>query len=620
MEKRILMAFALSFMVFTLYLKFFAPPPQSPLVPEGGQPGSVVEDAGRRPLETSRPPSPSVSPATQPSEVLDEGSEAEAPSGEVRADTIERTIEVNTPLYRAQLLNRGARIRSFILKEYADEQGNSFEMVPIEASETLRIHPLALDLEDPAMTDEVKDALFETSRQRVDLRPGETGELSFDWANGRGLTVSKKVRFSADTYRLAVEVSVQQDGTELSKTMLFGPGVGDQAREGRYVQPKQGVIQSNGEMEFFSLGDIEDFPGASVGVQLAGVSAHYFAGLMVPARGSRYAAMLETPYKITNEEGDVWFRDQSDADREAARLAEQQMQRTGRLERPQKSQRLDFITAGLEAANAPLAATVFMGPKETDRLAALAPGMESVVDYGSWMRYLALPLRQALLWIHGYVGNFGWSIVLLTISINVLLVPLKHHSYVSMRKMQKLSPQIKRIQERYKKLKPTDPRRQDMNKEVYGLYKEHNVSPLSGCLPMLLMIPFFFAFYRLLMVSIELRQAPWILWIQDLSNFDPFFVLPILMGVSQVAIQRLSPQTSADPVQAKIMAFMPVVFVFILAWAPAGLVLYWFVNNLVSLGQQTVTNRMLTEGEQEQASTAGGKKKKKKKASAQTAV
>ena len=574
MEKRILMAFALSFLVFTLYLRFFSPPPQPGLGPR--QFGDTVENMPR-PVETSPPPSAPASPSAG---VSREVAEAEPPAGEVRTDTLERTIEVNTPLYRARLSNRGARIQSFILKEYADGQGNPFEMVPLEASDILRIHPLALDLQDPAMTEEVADALFEASRLRVDLRPGETGELSFDWANGRGLTVSKKIGFSADTYRLTVEVSVQRDGTELSKTMRYGPGVGNEAREGRYVQPDQGMIQANGELEFFSAGDVEDFTGAAVGVQMAGVSAHYFVGLMVSEKDSRFAATLATE---TLELGG---------------------------EHPQ---RRVFITAGLEAANTPLAATVFIGPKETDRLAALAPGMESVVDYGSWMRYLALPLRQALLWIHGYVGNFGWSIVLLTIGINVLLVPLKHHSYVSMRKMQKLGPQIKRIQERYKKLKPTDPRRQDMNKEVYGLYKEHNVSPLSGCLPMVLMIPFFFAFYRLLMVSIELRHAPWILWIQDLSTFDPFFALPILMGVSQVAIQRLSPQTVADPVQAKIMAFMPVVFVFILAWAPAGLVLYWFVNNLVSLGQQTVTNRKLSGSEQEAAAAAGGKKKKKKK-------
>lgn len=229
------------------------------------------------------------------------------------------------------------------------------------------------------------------------------------------------------------------------------------------------------------------------------------------------------------------------------------------------------------------------------------------------MRHLALPLRSALMWIHGFVGNYGWSIVLLTVLINVALIPLKHHSYVSMRKMQKLAPQIKKINERFKKLKPTDPKQQDKNREVMQLYKENNVSPMSGCLPMLLMIPFFFAFYRLLMVSIELRHAPFMLWIQDLSTFDPFFVLPIAMGVTQIAVQKMSPQTSADPVQQKIMMMMPIMFVFILAWAPAGLVLYWFVNNLVSIGQQTLTNRVLEKKTSEEEQKAGQGKSRKKK-------
>jgi YidC/Oxa1 family membrane protein insertase len=179
-----------------------------------------------------------------------------------------------------------------------------------------------------------------------------------------------------------------------------------------------------------------------------------------------------------------------------------------------------------------------------------------------------------------------------------------------MRRMQKLAPQIQRIRERYKKVKPTDPRYQQMNQEIMTLYKEHKVSPVSGCLPMLLMIPFFFAFYRLLMSSIELRHAPFLLWIQDLSQFDPYFVLPILMGGSQIAIQKMTPQTTVDPVQAKIMQFMPIMFTFILAWAPAGLVLYWFSNNLVSMVQQVVTNRWLGSAEDGEGGPKGAKAKK----------
>ena len=572
------MAFALSFLVFTLYIRFFSPPPP-PVGPldEGAPAEGASSPAVPQPGADVAAPSLPGGEGTTPEPIA---GTPEEPTGEVHGDTEERKITIDTPLYLAVFSNRGARLESFVLKEYTDEKDNLFEMIPVEAAERLGLHPLDLEFEDAALTTEIRAALFEASVSRLALNADESKEMTFEWADGRGRVVRKKLGFSGDSYRITVEASAEQEGTELAKRILFGPGVGEVSLEGRYVQPDRGVVAAGGELQFFSASDIQEFPGAAVGVQLVGVSAHYFAGLMVPEKDGRYAAALRR---------DVLEWEHEDG----------------------SSRPREFISAALEAANAPLLFTLYVGPKEQERLAELGPGLEGVVDYGSWMRYLAVPLRAGLLWIHDYVGNYGWSIVLLTIVINIVLIPFKHHSYVSMRKMQKLGPQIKRIQERYKKLKPTDPRRQEMNKEVYGLYREHNVSPISGCLPMLLMIPFFFAFYRLLMVSIELRHAPFVLWIHDLSAFDPYFVLPILMGASQVAIQKLSPQTSADPMQARMMMLMPVVFVFILAWAPAGLVLYWFVNNLVSLVQQGVTNRYLTTHPTEEASSGSVKKKKK---------
>jgi YidC/Oxa1 family membrane protein insertase len=578
MERRILMAFALSFLVFTLYIRFFSPPrPPAGPVDEGG-PAEAASTAAPRPGADVAVPSSAGDLETPVEPIAETPGE---PSGEVHGDTEERKITVDTPLYLAVFSNRGGRLESLVLKHYTDEHDELFEMIPGDAAERLGLYPLDLELEDAGLTKEIRAALFEASVSRLTLNADESREMTLEWADGRGRVVRKKLGFSGDTYQITVEASAEQAGTELAKRILFGPGVGEVSREGRYVQPDRGVVAAGGELRFFSASDTAEFPGAAVGVQMVGVSAHYFAGLMVPEKDGRYSAVLR--------------RDVLDWEHEDGST------------RPR-----EFISAALEAANAPLLFTLYVGPKEEERLAKLGPGLEGVIDYGRWMRYLAIPLRAGLLWIHDYVGNYGWSIVLLTIAINIVLIPFKHHSYVSMRKMQKLGPQIKRIQERYKKLKPTDPKRQEMNKEVYGLYREHNVSPVSGCLPMLLMIPFFFAFYRLLMVSIELRHAPFVLWIHDLSAFDPYFVLPILMGGSQVAIQKLSPQTSADPMQARMMMLMPVVFVFILAWAPAGLVLYWFVNNLVSLVQQGVTNRYLTTHPAEEEASSGPAKKKKK--------
>lgn len=587
MEKRILLAFTLSFVVFVVYMRMFAPRPED--IPIRYPEAETTAPAEREAEESLAGP--------QREEVKKlESRVEEAVEGEVVRASAELSIEIETPLYRAVVSNRGGNLRSFILKHYQNEVDGPYEMVPQEGSRRLGSYPLDMDLESPEATERVHDALFQTSSdpsyllygrsgspgQNLRLGEEESATLEFVWADGRGLEVMKRIGFHGSLYVLDVQVTAKQNGNEIRKRLLYGPGVGDVSRTGSYAQPDKGIIRVGEEIRFYAAGDIDDGEGASVDVAAVGVASHYFAGLMMPPRGSGYGARL-TKQSLEPENGN--------------------------------GKKRDYITAALEVPAEALSLHLFIGPKEHDRLAALAPGMERVIDYGSWMRYLALPLRSALLWIHEYVGNFGWSIVALTILINVALIPLKHHSYVSMRKMQKLAPQIKKIQERYKKLKPTDPRQQDKNREVMELYRAHNVSPVSGCLPMLLMIPFFFAFYRLLMVSIELRHAPFLLWIKDLSTYDPYFILPILMGVTQIAIQKMSPQTSADPVQGKIMMMMPVMFIFILAWAPAGLVLYWFVNNLVSIGQQTITNRLLDEQRSGEDATdrAGGKSRKSKK-------
>jgi YidC/Oxa1 family membrane protein insertase len=345
------------------------------------------------------------------------------------------------------------------------------------------------------------------------------------------------------------------------------------------VGVEKGILASRGEVELFSASDLDEVATA-VSVEATGVASHYFAAILLPESSGLYGSRLSRatiPAVAQHEDG-------------------------------QARKEHEVIMAALEAPGSPAAFHLYLGPKQLELLEQLRPGLSRIIELGDWMWYPAILLRSGLVRLHQLVGNWGWAIVLLTVVINLFLVPLKHYSFVSMRKMQKLAPQIQRIRDRYKKVKPTDPRYQQMNQEIMTLYKEHKVSPISGCLPMLLMIPFFFAFYRLLMSSIELRHAPFILWIHDLSQFDPYFVLPILMGVTQVAIQKMTPQTTVDPVQAKIMQFMPIMFTFILAWAPAGLVLYWFSNNLVSMVQQVVTNRWLGKGEDEGGQGAKAKK------------
>jgi YidC/Oxa1 family membrane protein insertase len=252
---------------------------------------------------------------------------------------------------------------------------------------------------------------------------------------------------------------------------------------------------------------------------------------------------------------------------------------------------LQFVSWSARFSGAPTNARFFFGPKDFDVLASVDRDLVRAIDFGifSW---LVVPLLRALKWINTYIGNYGWSLILLTVLINLAMFPLRHKSVVSMRKMQELQPEVKAIQERYAKLKMSDPARQKMNVELMNLYRERGANPASGCVPMLLTMPVLFAFYSMLSVAIELRGAPFVGWIRDLSIHDPLFVTPVLMGITMVVQMRMTPST-ADPVQQKMMMFMPIVFTAMFLWAPSGLVLYWTVSNLWAIGQQALTNRLI---------------------------
>jgi len=578
MEKRLLLFFAVTFLLVSLWPRLFPPPAPalpsaSPVTVEPGAPGEQGAAEGEV-------------PRAEPPVALVEGSET-ASGGELpmRGAADEERVVVDTDVYRLTFSNRGAHLLSARLKAFEDEGGGPYELVSEEASEQTGAYPLDLRVPNAAQTEELRKALHEVHPSgAITISNNETAVIEFVWANGKGLEVAKRLRFEGASYGIDVDVSVRENGQEVAKEILYGPGLGREIASGNYRGVEKGILASRGEVELFSASDLEE-AGTAVSVDAAGVASHYFAAIMLPEPGGLYGSRL-TKTTIPGAK---------DVEEGASRKPH------------------DAITASLEAPGSPASFHLFLGPKNLELLEELRPGLSRIIEFG-WMHYPALLLRTGLITLYQRVGNWGWAIVLLTVVINLLLVPLKHYSFVSMRKMQKLAPQVQRIRERYKKVKPTDPRYQQMSQETMNLYKEHKVSPVSGCLPMLLMIPFFFAFYKLLMASIELRHAPFLLWIQDLSQYDPYYVLPILMGVTQVAIQKMTPQTTVDPVQAKIMQFMPILFTFILATAPAGLVLYWFSNNLVSMVQQVVTNRWLRKREDE-----GGQQGEKAKKAAKQA-
>ena len=574
MERRVLLAFLLSFFVFLLFVRFFGPesaPPPSP----------VAETPATETVTPPATPAPSVAAA---------GAMAPAVLTEAREAEREQTITVETSRYVAEFSNRGGRLLGLRLLDHTDSTGAPLEALPQGDDLVNSVRPLDVVLPgDPApsrlataLHEVAVDGRVRTGPVRLELRDGESREVEFRWASTDGLEVSKTLRMRGGDYRMGVSVSAIRGGAEQLKEVLFGPGIENESSVGTYQGAEQGVIESGGESRLFSFAEAAGGEAASLSAQAVGVASHYFAGLLVADPGQRYEARLEA-LEIPWASLEVVPGDMATGSRE-------------------------LLVAHLRSAGAS-EFTLFTGPKQVELLAEL--GVD-IVEFGAWLRFLVVPIRQGLLWAYDVLGNYGWAIVLVTILISLLLAPLKHYSYVSIRRMQKISPQVKRIQDKYKGLKPTDPKRSEMNQEMVALYREHNVSPIGGCLPMLLMIPFFFAFYRLLVVSVELRHAPFVLWVQDLSREDPYFILPLLMGASQLIMQKMT-ATQAEGIQAKIMMFMPVVFVLIMAWAPSGLVLYWFANNLISMGQQGVTSRILDrrEADAKAGEVVGGTRKKK---------
>jgi YidC/Oxa1 family membrane protein insertase len=251
-----------------------------------------------------------------------------------------------------------------------------------------------------------------------------------------------------------------------------------------------------------------------------------------------------------------------------------------------RSYQSGMIDDGLmDGDTARFASSLYIGPKRISVLAEQGVGLERSVDYG-WFAFIAKPLHDGLTWFYKYVPNYGWCIILLLICIKILFFYPTQKSYESMAAMRKLQPEQKRLQERY------GDDRQQLGQEMMALYKKHKVNPLGGCLPILIQIPVFFALYKVLLMSIEMRQAPFMGWINDLSVQDPFFVLPVLMGISMFIQQKLNPQPP-DPMQAKIMSFLPVLFTVMFLFFPAGLVLYWVVNNVLSIVQQRLVMRKM---------------------------
>ena len=547
MEKRVLLSIFLAFLVLYAWQAVFVNPvpketPRSASVPPAGGGRDAGEDARSAPM-----PNPAATPAPPPAQPKADTAEA------LVTATAERDVRVETRDVVAVFTNRGARLKSWRLRHYLDRQGEPQELVVSQlASQPL---PFTLRTANEATTATLNDALYAVSGEGA--AESSSVDLRFEYSDRSGLHAVKEFHLDPSSYIVTFRATVAEGGRAVTPTIRWGPAVGDTGELSSYVTKAQGVFFANGKVSRLAPKDFAKQPAYDGDFTFVGVDDNYFMTVALSPGASKVSYQ---PVSIPAPAGT-------------------------------KEDPRDLVAYSIEPQhNGPI--RFFAGPKDFDVLAGIGTDVTRAIDFGMFT-VLVVPLLRSLKWVNTYVGNYGWAIIILTIMINAIMFPLRHKSVVSMRKMQEIQPEVKAIQGRYSKLKSTDPAKQNMNKEMMALYREKGVNPASGCVPMLLTFPLIFAFYALLSTAIELRGAPFIWWIHDLSTRDPYYVTPILMGVSQMWQQRIAPQTGIDPAQQKMMMLMPIVFTFMFVSAPSGVALYWLISNMWAIGQQYLTNYII---------------------------
>nr|MDJ0784964.1 membrane protein insertase YidC [Desulfosarcinaceae bacterium] len=526
---------------------FVEPPPQqTPVATQEEPPASGETEQTAPQAETALTPAPAVT-ATDP----------KIPTGTTTDTAPPRRIRVSTPLYEVVVNEAGARFDSFKLTKYseavaADSPAKELIHTP-EGVGTIVVGTL-----DNSIVG-LRDARFtaQTDTDEITVANG-TAELRFIWSNDQGVTLERIYRFSAESYLVQSSAVLQNRSSNPIKDNFYVALRGDEpANKNTYAfEGPSGYI--NDQLEQVKIKKIDDTPSMPGNTQWVAIEDRYFINSVLPAETVDGSMGLSLKNGII-ENRLLWPVD------EIAPLS-------------QKTYAFDL----------------YFGPKKIDILRTMGHNLDLAVDFG-WFDILARPCLWLLNFLYGYIPNFGIAIIILTIFVKLILWPLGTKSYKSMNDMRKLQPLMTEIREKYKDDKKM------MNQELMSLYRTYKINPMGGCLPMVVQIPVFFALYRMLYQAIELRHAPFLLWINDLSAPDrllefgfsiPFMeppygipVLTIIMGASMLLQQKMSPPPG-DPTQAKMMMFMPIIFTFIFINFSSGLVLYWLTNNVLSIGQQ----------------------------------
>ncbi len=542
MEKKTILAIALSVAVVFIYQFFFAP--KSVPNKAGKEPARVEQQAQ---TEKSQPQAQASAPAMP-------ASGGEKTTTTVAQKTgIEKEITVETPLYKAVFSTKGATLRSFQLKNFKTQLGKNSGMIELVNVPPHMPLPLSLSFVDSSILVGGGD-VYEADRKSIALDKNDRKtRLTFTQIYPGTLRIEKTFTFSPKDYTIPMEVKVynlspatiQQNAT-LTWFNFDDPAV----KKDSYTH--DGPVYSMAkDVELTNLKDLKSEELHGPDISWSGYESKYFIAAMIPQNPALTSLTLN---------------------RDALNIVSVQLKGPKNL-----------IPAG---QNGVFSYTLYLGPKDYDIMKALNVGLENAIDFGSWIKWLAIPLLFVLKFIFQYVQNYGIAIIILTILIKIIFWPLGNKSYKSMKEMQKLQPKMQELRQKYKDDKSK------LSQETMALYKTHKVNPLGGCLPILIQIPVFFGLYKVLLYAIELRHSPFFFWIQDLSAKDPYYITPIVMGATMFIQQKMTP-TMGDPMQAKIMLIMPVVFTFLFLNFPSGLVIYWLFNNIISIGQQMYINKRL---------------------------
>jgi YidC/Oxa1 family membrane protein insertase len=547
--------------VLFLFQRFVMPPPAP--VPSAPAATPNQNQAASAPAASQTGASASPAPSQQ----------AQNPPAPVVAATVTesnaREIVVETSKVKAVFSNHGATIVHWILKEYRTDAGQPLDIVPGGAGPDA-MKPFTLTVDDQRITDRLKNAIYRVTvngaaaRETVDATASPQ-TLVFEAASADGFSVKKTFVLEPTSYVVVFGADVRAGDQRMNPAINWGPGLGDdiaRAKPGSFFSPRtslpaQGIVHNNGKVERIgaTAAGMREGP-----LRYAGIDDHYFVSMLLNEQNTQSVRMDFAPNLVPQPDD--------------PNITGRYVNYSVRFQSPQDQSRF------------------FFGPKEFETLRAIDPEMTRVINFGIFA-WLAAPLLGALKWVHGFIGNWGWAIIVLTMLINIALFPLRHKSMVSMRKMQAIQPRMKAIQDRYAKYKITDPEKNNMNTEVMALYKAEGVNPASGCIPMLLTMPFLLAFYGMLGQAIEIRGADFFGWIHNLSAPDPFYILPLITGAVQFWQSRLTPTPNVDPTQQKVMMMMPLMITVMSFGFASGLVLYWLFSTLFGFGQQYLTNYLI---------------------------